>query len=280
MSLASPPSPPPELLLKDVRSRNTEQSCYVTLGQKVYDVTSFLDAHPGGGVVILEWGGKDVRQIMGEQEWHVHTGSAYEILDECFIGYVTDEDTISEAVVSSHSDGVMPVPEHRADEPVFKATGMSSAEDLSRETDPDADYTQHKFLDLNKPLLMQVFNGGFSKEFYLEQVHRPRHYRGGASAPLFGNFLEPLSLTPWWVVPLMWLPPVLFGTWYTTQELGVQSVGYWIFGLGFWTIAEYALHRFLFHIDEYVPPCPPSNLSIQRETNTACAVLCPTIALA
>jgi 4-hydroxysphinganine ceramide fatty acyl 2-hydroxylase len=126
----------------------------------------------------------------------VHTGSAYKILEECFIRYVTDEDTINEAAVSSYSNSVMPVPEHRADKPVFIATGISSAEDLSRETDPDADYTQYKFLDLNKPLLMQVFNGGFSKEFYLEQVHRPRHYRGRASAPLFGNFLEPLSLTP------------------------------------------------------------------------------------
>merc|ERR1712093_854608 len=30
---------------------------------------------------------------------------------------------------------------------------------------------------------------GFSKDFYLEQIHRPRHYKGGESAPLFGNFL-------------------------------------------------------------------------------------------
>jgi 4-hydroxysphinganine ceramide fatty acyl 2-hydroxylase len=35
---------------------------------------------------------------------------------------------------------------------------------------------------------------------------------------------------------------------------GLQSVpelaGYWIFGLCFWTIIEYVLHRGLFHLDE------------------------------
>src|SRR6266536_3122109 len=96
---------------------------------------------------------------------------------------------------------------------VYASTGMSSEEDLTKETDLVNDYKTHKFLDLNKPLLMQVWFGGFSKEFYLVQVHRPRHYKGGESAPLFGNFLEPLSKTPWWVVPLVWLPLVSYGTW-------------------------------------------------------------------
>lgn len=59
-----PPTPPPTLLLSDVRSRNTEKSCYVTVGPKVYDVTSFLEDHPGGNELILEYGGKDVRNVI------------------------------------------------------------------------------------------------------------------------------------------------------------------------------------------------------------------------
>lgn len=251
MSIISPPTPPPELLLKEVRTANTADKCFVTIGQKVYDVTTFLDDHPGGGDLVLEYGGKDIQAVLKDETSHTHSESAYEILDDCFIGYVASEATISQAVDSSHPDEVVPLPENNANEPLFKNTGMSNAEDLSRETDPNVDYHQHKFLDLNKPLLMQVFNGGFSKDFYLEQVHRPRHYRGGASAQLFGNFLEPLSLTPWWVVPLVWLPPVAYGVWYASQTLGVtQTALYWIFGLGFWTIIEYTLHRFLFHIDK------------------------------
>lgn len=137
---------------------------------------------------------------------------------------------------------------------IYAATGMSSADDLNKETDATTDYKRHKFLDLNKPLLMQVWNGGFSKEFYLEQVHRPRHYRGGASAPLFGNFLEPLSLTPWYVVPLVWLPVVAYFAYVSSKALNPALLaGYWLFGLGFWTIIEYTLHRCLFHLDGYLP---------------------------
>lgn len=101
---------------------------------------------------------------------------------------------------------------------------------------------------------MQVLFGGFSKDFYLEQVHRPRHYKGGESAPLFGNFLEPLSKTPWWVVPIVWLPPVMYGTY--IASFGLSSIGeeaaYWFLGLFLWTLVEYVLHRFLFHLDKYV----------------------------
>jgi 4-hydroxysphinganine ceramide fatty acyl 2-hydroxylase len=234
----------------------------------VYDVTAFLDDHPGGGDLIVEHGGKDVTEILKDEVSHSHSEAAYEILDDHFIGFVADEKVMDAAVESNRPDGIIPLPpdaEGKQElemnghangsangQSVFAATGLSSAEDLNRETDFSADYRQHKFLDLEKPLLMQLFNSGFSKEFYLEQVHRPRHYKGGASAPLFGNFLEPLSLTPWWVVPMLWLPPVGYGTYLAAGQLGLQTAGYWVFGLCFWTIIEYTLHRFLFHIDKYV----------------------------
>lgn len=135
---------------------------------------------------------------------------------------------------------------------------MSREEDLSVETDYSKDYQTHKFLDLNKPLLMQLWNGGFSKEFYLEQIHRPRHYKGGESAPLFGNFLEPLSKTAWYMVPIIWLPPVTYGTVLGFAGLGnvYAAAAYWIGGLALWTLIEYLMHRFLFHLDKYGSQLP------------------------
>jgi 4-hydroxysphinganine ceramide fatty acyl 2-hydroxylase len=101
---------------------------------------------------------------------------------------------------------------------------------------------------------MQVWFGGFSKEFYLEQVHRPRHYKGGESAPLFGNFLEPLSKTPWWVVPMVWVPPVVYGMYLASEgfDSKLNQAAFWLLGIAIWTLIEYILHRFLFHLDEYV----------------------------
>ena len=148
------------------------------------------------------------------------------------------------------------MPSRTAPQEVFAVTGLSSAEDLSVETDVVTDYKQHKFIDLNRPMFMQVWRGGFSKDFYLEQVHRPRHHKGGQSAPLFGNFLEPLSKTPWWVVPMIWLPPVAYGTTLAFQHLAspLHTIAYWLIGMGIWTITEYCLHRCLFHVDQYVTP--------------------------
>lgn len=231
----------------------------------MYDVTEFLDDHPGGGDLITEYGGKDVEEIMKDDISHAHTESAWEILDDLLVGFVATEPILDAATKSQRPDSIIPLPPSEtgieelkangsangvATKPLFENTGMSSADDLSKETDPSSDYRTHKFLDLNKPLLMQVWRGGFSKEFYLEQVHRPRHYKGGASAPLFGNFLEPLSLTPWWVVPMCWLPPVTYGTWLAGQHFSFPVLAaYWMTGLCIWTIVEYGLHRGLFHLD-------------------------------
>ncbi|KAF2194517.1 Inositolphosphorylceramide-B hydroxylase [Zopfia rhizophila CBS 207.26] len=255
----------PTIPIADIKAHNKEKSCYVTIGIKVYDVTSFLGDHPGGGDLILEHGGQDVGDIMKDEVSHLHSEAAYEILDECLVGFVADEEIINGTAQSGKPAEIIPLPPSKEGKvelekiqvngkPIYAATGMSSEEDLSRPTDAASDYQTHKFLDLSKPLFLQVWNGGFSKEFYLEQVHRPRHYKGGDSAPLFGNFLEPLSKTPWWVVPTIWLPPVAYGTVLGVRGLGAAAAGgYWITGLCIWTLVEYILHRFLFHLDDYLP---------------------------
>jgi 4-hydroxysphinganine ceramide fatty acyl 2-hydroxylase len=256
----------PTIPQADVRSHNTAKSCYVTIGTKVFDVTDFLNDHPGGGDLILEYGGKDVKDILEDEDSHFHSEAAYEILEDSLVGFVATDKVMNTVMKSQHPDNIVPLPptdsgmrelqmdgnsDGVATKPVYATTGMSSEEDLSKETDPDVDFKTQKFLDLNKPLLMQVWNGGFKKDFYLEQVHRPRHYKGGASAPLFGNFLEPLSLTPWWMVPTAWVPPVMYGTYLASQNLPTYQVPlYWAVGLAIWTIVEYGLHRCLFHLDE------------------------------
>ena len=276
----------PTLPQADVAAHNTAKSCYVTVGTKVYDITPFLDDHPGGADLVLQYGGMDVKEAMEDPISHAHSEAAWEILDEHLVGFMATEKVLEAVKNSGDPFAVLPMEptqkgmaelertdsgaakEVRAREDaevagaeaedsnkaVYASTGMRSAEDLSKETDPTSDYKRHHFLDLDKPLLMQVWNGGFSKQFYLEQVHRPRHYKGGESAPLFGNFLEPLSKTPWWVVPTIWLPQVAYGTFFAGQHFTLPILtAYWILGLGIWTLVEYGLHRCLFHLDDYLP---------------------------
>lgn len=245
----------------------------MTIGERVFDVTDFIDAHPGGGGLILESAGKDVKKIMEDELSHFHTEAAYEILEESLVGFMPTEPVLKAATNSSHPDQVVPLPatangkqdlkaqgvntDELPTRPVYASTGLSSAEELSKDTDLETDWKTHKFLDLNRPLFGQMIFSNFSKEFYLKQVHRPRHYRGGDSAPLFGNFLEPLSKTPWYVIPILWLPPVMYGSYLGITQLPLgQGPAYWALGLFLWTLVEYLLHRFLFHLDYYLPDHP------------------------
>ena len=253
----------PTISQSDLKSHNTKSSCFVTIGDKVYDVTEFMPDHPGGDDFILEYGGKDVTEIMADVISHEHSESAYEILDDYLVGFVArdvDVDSKKLDAILSPTLNATGMQELRlrsaasgiADQPVYSNTGLSGADDLSRETDINADYKTHKFIDLKRPMFPQLWYGGFTKEFYLEQVHRPRHYKGGESAPLFGNFLEPLRKTPWWVVPTVWLPAIAYGVWTAYQHIPrpLEISAYFIFGMCLWTIMEYSLHRFLFHLDQ------------------------------
>ena len=189
-----PGLPLPTIPTANVKSHNTAESCYVTVGAKVYDITSFLDDHPGGGDLIVDYGGRDVSDIMQDELSHIHSESAYEALNDHLIGFQATEPILKTVVQHNKPDDIVPLLPNQAGmaaleandaageldgtgtKPIFSATGLSAVEDLSKDSDLKADYEAHKFLDLEKPLLMQVWNGGFSKDFYLEQVHRPRHY--------------------------------------------------------------------------------------------------------
>jgi 4-hydroxysphinganine ceramide fatty acyl 2-hydroxylase len=239
---------------KDEKSR-----IWVSLYQrKIYDVTDFIEEHPGGSELIEEWAGKDITQVLSDVAVHEHSEMTYELLDENYlIGYLANAEE-QEEFLANEKHHVEVKLEYDDDE-TFDSTalkGTPAYEKLNLVTDFSRDYNSHKFLDLNKPLLLQVLFGNFSKEFYLDQVHRPRHY-GKGSAPLFGNFLEPLSLTPWWVVPTLWIPVDLFIL-YTgfTNMNKIGACALFALGLFVWTLLEYTLHRFLFHIDEYLPDHP------------------------
>lgn len=255
----------PTFTRQEVESHISRESLWVTVGDKVYDVTDFMDDHPGGPEYLLDYAGKDIKEILADESSHFHSEAAYEVLEDSFIGFLVSEKsasgsfpTASESYLKSNGAVTTGTEQGKVEgdalgeNGVHPRTGMACEEDLSRETDYAADFKRHQFLDLSRPMFPQIWNGGFSKEFYLDQVHRPRHYKGGKSAPLFGNFLEPLSKTPWWVVPTLWVPAVMYGTSVAYKGLGggLETSTYWMLGFALWSLIEYIMHRFLFHLDE------------------------------
>ncbi|KAM3164298.1 Ceramide very long chain fatty acid hydroxylase [Lachancea thermotolerans] len=236
-----------------LEQHNTRDDCWVSLHhRKIYNVTSFLDEHPGGAELIEEYAGKDVTEIMKDGPTHEHSYVAYEVLDEEYhVGYLATPEE-EKKLLGNPEHPVEVKLEEDYDSTVF-VPEVPPEEKLSIVTDYTKDYGRHKFLDLNRPLLMQMLTSDFSKEFYLDQVHRPRHY-GRGSAPLFGNFLEPLSKTAWYVIPLVWFPVVVYHMYTALQNMNnVLAVFLFCLGVFVWTLIEYGLHRFLFHLDFYLP---------------------------
>ncbi|KAK6122779.1 hypothetical protein DH2020_019707 [Rehmannia glutinosa] len=69
----------------DVSAHNTSEDCWVIINGKVYDVTSYLNDHPGGDEVVLGQAGKDASE---EFEDVGHGSAARLMLDEFYVGEV------------------------------------------------------------------------------------------------------------------------------------------------------------------------------------------------
>lgn len=189
----------------------------------------------------MQFAGKDMGEIMDDPTEHSHSDSAYELLHEFLIGVVGTPETIVNPDLVIDDD--------------FAPTS----------TDIHADHAKNSFLDLSKPLIPQMWNCNFSKAFYLQQVHQPRHLP--EPARLFGPwYLEMFTRTSWYVVPIVWLP-ITAGIFYRAvqqhqaagdgvDEAMSKTIACFLFGNFVWTLLEYTLHRFLFHIDGLLPDRP------------------------
>ncbi|KIY45038.1 oxidoreductase [Fistulina hepatica ATCC 64428] len=242
---------------EDVAEHNNLASCWVIRDGKIYDVTAFLADHPGGDDMILNHAGRSVGDVMRDKLEHEHSDAAYDILRQYMVGKLGTSETIVdenwEATDDFHPDN----------------------------TEVEKDFERNQFLDLRKPLMRQMWEANFSKAYYVRQIHQPRHL-SGRSARLFGSdFLEFFTRTKWYVIPTIWLPIAgyLFlrsvfqfagalPTFWTQPALPLSALSEvpvstfakvgmcFLLGNFLWTILEYILHRFLFHLDQNLPDHP------------------------
>jgi cytochrome b involved in lipid metabolism len=72
----------------DVAAHNKPSSCWLIIHGNVYDVTNFLDIHPGGADVIIPYCGKDATQPFETQDRSrgTHSQSARDLLAQYQIG--------------------------------------------------------------------------------------------------------------------------------------------------------------------------------------------------
>ncbi|CAL0305406.1 unnamed protein product [Lupinus luteus] len=70
---------------EEVSKHNKTEDCWVIISGKVYDLTSFIEDHPGGAEVILAATGKD-----GTSDYDAagHSDYAIEMMEKYFIGKI------------------------------------------------------------------------------------------------------------------------------------------------------------------------------------------------
>lgn len=70
---------------EEIKKHNTKKSCWLTIHNKVYDITQFLNSHPGGMEVLIDEGGKEATQAFEDIG---HTDDAKEMMKEYLIGEI------------------------------------------------------------------------------------------------------------------------------------------------------------------------------------------------
>ncbi|KIJ20430.1 nitrate reductase [Paxillus involutus ATCC 200175] len=75
----------------ELEANNSKDSLYVLLHGKVYDVTKFIDEHPGGDEVILAEAGKDATEAFEDVG---HSDEARELLPDMCIGEFENDGTL------------------------------------------------------------------------------------------------------------------------------------------------------------------------------------------
>lgn len=75
--------------LEDIRVHNMSTDTWLIIHDKVYDITSFLEEHPGGEEVLLEQAGADATESFEDVG---HSTDAREMLQQYYIGELHMDD--------------------------------------------------------------------------------------------------------------------------------------------------------------------------------------------
>uniref|UniRef100_A0A7S3EMB6 Fatty acid 2-hydroxylase n=1 Tax=Rhodosorus marinus TaxID=101924 RepID=A0A7S3EMB6_9RHOD len=206
------------LTKKTVAFHNDDRSAWVIVDGEVYDVTLFMEQHPGGAEVLKEHLGKDVSDLMrgmvdGTEGGHGHSAYAYKLLSKYHVGSIAGVDKYGNEILDGNIDPV----------------------------------TGEQIMDWGKPILPQVGRLGDKYCTWIHSFPTADH-----TVKMFQNdTLENLTKCPWYIPLLFWIPIIVgcLGFYFKTQTVDPLLFLELAFGGHiFWLLFEYSLHRFIFHM--------------------------------
>mmetsp|Transcript_1726 Transcript_1726/g.2718 ORF Transcript_1726/g.2718 Transcript_1726/m.2718 type:complete len:114 (+) Transcript_1726:200-541(+) len=96
-----------EFTLEEVAKHNTYKDCWLAIHGKVYDISSYLDDHPGGGEIVVESSGGDATEDFVDIG---HSKDAEDMLEKFLIGTLAAGE-IKEKEASAPAKDSAPAPE-------------------------------------------------------------------------------------------------------------------------------------------------------------------------
>jgi cytochrome b involved in lipid metabolism len=75
--------------LSEVQQHCSLDDCWMVIFDKVYNITEFVNDHPGGDFILLEYAGRDATHPFLSSR---HGSAAYKMLDKYWIGILVDEE--------------------------------------------------------------------------------------------------------------------------------------------------------------------------------------------
>ncbi|KAK9173852.1 Cytochrome b5-like Heme/Steroid binding domain protein [Cryptosporidium meleagridis] len=72
---------------EELKTHNSEEDCWISYQGKVYDITKYLEFHPGGKEILLQFAGQDVSKACSH--FH-HWVNCERILQFSYVGNLTD----------------------------------------------------------------------------------------------------------------------------------------------------------------------------------------------
>lgn len=206
-----------------VSKHNKEGDAWVIVNSFVYNVTDFIDEHPGGAQLVVANLGKDITSLMSNAKVHRHSPSAFSMLDGYKIG-------------------------------VLKAEGKSQAQQIHSDTP-----VGWGKVNFNKPVVHQV--GLLGGDYFRWVSEEPVHFKD--CIHLFANdWMEMVTHTKWYVPLLFWVPVSMLLFYISLYKLSnfahgigalssslAAAVALWIVGFVAWFFVEYSVHKYVFHWD-------------------------------
>ena len=87
------PQSPVTLSLEEVKKHNTSKDCWVTINNNVYNVTNYINQHPGGTATISDYCGHDMTQAFLSQR---HSALADQQHAGMLLGKIGEQITFSQ----------------------------------------------------------------------------------------------------------------------------------------------------------------------------------------